>query len=216
MNCEEYRDLLNHYLDGEPAADGLVDHARQCKDCAALYRGAQQLTSALAHMKPPPAPPPYLTNWTLLALRDERRHRLALRLRLAACAIAAAMLLAVLIPSFWPRSNNGQVANVPIASVPQPTATEPQPTLRDAVNQAGQALSGVTARAADETVVQPLTSLPMPTPRNEWDKPPQLDPSSRPLTETGQSAVVALEPVTNSARRAFDMLLHELPTKPES
>ena len=54
-----------------------------------------------------------------------------------------------------------------------------------------------------------------PMPLDDWDRPPLIEPSTRPLTETGQSAVAAIEPVTNSARRAFDRLLHDLPPMDE-
>jgi hypothetical protein len=223
MTCEEYRDLLNQYLDGGPVADALGDHPRLCPDCAALYRGASRFKQALGQLKPP-APPHYLTYYILLDLRDDKRERLALRLRGVATLLAAAILLVVGIPTvFWPKPRNEQQA-VMQPSVPQvePALTEKPPTLRDTVNQAGQAFGQLTTRTADETVGQTKSFWATFTPPiNEWERPGRLKPDTRPLQETGQSAVVALEPMTNSARRAFDRLLHDLPpmdkpAKPDS
>lgn len=219
MNCEQYRDLLNQHLDGDPTADdGLGDHARQCPDCAALFRGAQRLSLAFNRMKPPPTPR-YLAGYVLAALRDEKRRRLSLRLRMVASGMAAAVLIIVLIPSYLPRSKPAEVAVVqPLQPAPEETTV----TLRDTVNQAGQAVGQLTARTADETVGQTksIWATVTPLPPDDWDKAVPIEPSSRPLKETGQSAVVAIEPVTNSARRAFGMLFHDLrpmdkPAKPE-
>jgi predicted anti-sigma-YlaC factor YlaD len=213
MNCEQYRDLLNRHLDGETAADALGDHAGQCADCAALYRGARRLAAALGRGKPA-VPPGYLTKSILLELREDRRRRVALRLRMAATALAAAVLIVIAIPTFfWPRPNGNQqvLASTTVPNT-QPATVETTATLRDTVNQAGQAFGQLTARTADETVGQGRSLWPMvtPMPLDDWEK-PQIEPSTRPLTETGQSAVAAIEPVTNSARRAFDRFLHDLP-----
>jgi len=128
--------------------------------------------------------------------------------------MAAAVLIVLAIPTFfWPRPKEQQQVVAP-TTVPntQPAAVEATATLRDTVNQAGQAFGQLTARTADETVGQGRSLLPMvtPMPLDDWER-PQIEPSTRPLTETGQSAVAAIEPVTNSARRAFDRLLHDLP-----
>jgi hypothetical protein len=216
MTCEEYCDLLNRHLDGEPLADALSDHPRQCPDCAALHRTANRFAQALGQLRPP-APPRYLTNYILLDLRDAKRERLALRLRAIAAVLAAAVLVVVGIPSFfWPKPVPVQQASL------QPAPAEKTPTLRETVNQASQAFGQLTTRTADETVGQTKSFWATVTPPfTEWDKPARLEPDTRPLQETGQSAVVALEPMTNSARRAFDRLLHDLPpmekpSKPDS
>jgi hypothetical protein len=221
MNCEEYRDLLNRHLDGELRADALPDHARQCADCAALYRGAQRLSRAIPYLKPP-TPPRELKDLILLELRDANRRRLTLRVHLTATAFAAAMLLIVLVPSFfWPRPPRTKSADLAVVVDTQPAPEQPQANLRDTVNQAGQAFTQLTARKADETVGQTKSLWPMVTPPDDWDRPPQIEPATRPLTETSQSAVAAIEPVTNSAKRAFGMLLRDVqpldrPAKPES
>jgi hypothetical protein len=222
MNCEQYRDLLNRHLDGEAAADALPAHARHCRDCAALYHGAQRLAQALPYLKPP-APPRELKDFILLEMREANRRRFTLRVHLTATSLAAAMMLLVLVPSFfWPRPLPTKSGEQVVVANTQPPPEAPQANLRDTVNQASQAVTQLTARTADETVGQTKSLWPMMTPPlDDWDKPPQLEPSARPLTETGQSAVVAIEPVTNSAKRAFGMLLHDMqpadqPTKPGS
>jgi hypothetical protein len=83
--------------------------------------------------------------------------------------------------------------------------------------EAGSAVVNITRRKADETVGQSWLFWPAVTP------PPLDDPSvlsqplelggppARSLREAGQSVSAGLEPVTSSARRAFDMFLRELP-----
>ncbi len=223
MTCEEYRDLLNRHLDGDPVADAMGDHPRQCPDCAALHRCADRFKQALGQLKPS-TPPHYLTNFIVLDLRDDKRQRLALRLRGIASVLAAATLLIVGIPTvFWPKPRNEPQAVVQ-PSVPQeePARTEKPPTLRDTVNQAGQTFGQLTSRTADETVGQTRSFWATLTPPlNEWDRPGRLEPDTRFLQETGHSAVVALEPMANSAVRAFGRLIHDLPpmdkpAKPDS
>jgi hypothetical protein len=219
MTCEQYRDLLNHHLDGENVGESLTDHARQCPECAALYRSAQRLAQALPHLQPP-APAPYLTNHILLDLRDDRRRRLAMRLRMVATVAAAALLLVVAVPSFWPGGKKELPPTQPaVVQSTQPASQENNVTLRDTVNDAGQAVGQLTARTASDTVGSYWEILTPPL--RDWDQPPQIDPPMRPLQETGQSAVAAIEPVTNSARRAFGVLLRDIPpvdqpAKPDS
>jgi hypothetical protein len=219
MTCEQYRDLLNQHLDGESVGEELTDHARQCPDCAALYRAAQRLAQVLPLLKPP-GPAPYLTNNILLELRDDRRRRFGLRLRVVATVLAAAMLLIVAVPSFWPGGKKQLPPTQPaVVQTTQPAPQESAVTLRDTVNEAGQAVGQLTARTANETVGSFWEILTPPL--RDWDQQPQIEPPTRPLQETGQSAVVAIEPVTNSARRAFGMLLRDMPpmdqpAKPDS
>jgi hypothetical protein len=158
-----------------------------------------------------------LTNNILLEVRDDRRRRLALRLRIIASAVAAAALLAIGITSFWP----GPKKDTPlVVRNTQPATPETTVTLRDTVDQAGQAVGQLTARTANETVGSFWEVLTPPR-LDDWDKQPQIEPPMQPLKETGQSAVVAIEPMTNSARRAFGMLLRDMPpmaqpAKPDS
>jgi hypothetical protein len=219
MTCEQYRDLLNRHLDGENVGDSLTDHARHCPDCAALYRGAQRLAQALPQLKPP-APVPYLTNHILLGLCDDQRRRLGLRLRAIATVLAAAMLLVVALPSFWPAGKKEPTPTQPTVVQTTQPSEETNVTLRDTVNDAGQAVGQLTARTASDTVGS-FWEILTPPPLRDWDHPPQIEPPTRPLQETGQSAVAAIEPVTNSARRAFGMLLRDMPpmdqpAKPDS
>jgi hypothetical protein len=220
MTCEQYREMLNRQFDGETVGESLTDHARQCPDCAALGRGARRLAQALPNLRPP-TPARYLTNNILLEVRDDRRRRLGLRLRIAAAALAAAMLLVVAVPSFWPGAKKQVAATQPpVVQSTQPANQETMVTLRDTVNEAGQAVGQLTARTANETAGSFWEILTSPR-LNDWDQQPQIESPTRPLQETGQSAVAAIEPVTNSARRAFGMLLRDMPpmdqpAKPDS
>jgi len=96
----------------------------------------------------------------------------------------------------------------------QPTLAPATPSIRDSVAELGAAVASVTRRAADGTVEQARQLLPdVPTPAlSETSVLAQtLDPPSRSLLEAGQGVSAGLEPVTDSARRALDLFLREIP-----
>jgi hypothetical protein len=84
------------------------------------------------------------------------------------------------------------------------------PSLRESVAEVAQ----LTRRKADETVGQALNLVPevlKAPPADAWPRPTPLDPPARSLRQAGQSVTAGLEPVADSARRALNLFLREIP-----
>jgi len=88
------------------------------------------------------------------------------------------------------------------------------PSVREGVVEVSSVVASWTKRAADQTVEQngPLLREVVRASLPDLELGPVLDPSTRPLLEAGQGVPMGLEPVTNSARRAVDLILREVPS----
>jgi predicted anti-sigma-YlaC factor YlaD len=215
VNCRAAHDLLHKRLDGVPVeSPELSEHLRGCSECRALAAATRRFQEGL-HLMTPPTPPPDLAERIVeRILRDRRRTRSRARRRLAvSLALAAGLFIALVYRLDWrveipqERSRNRET----IAAKPTSSATTP-PTLGESVREAREAVAALTTQAAGETVERTRwlvkvsrSSLP--------DVPlaPALDPPTEPLRQAGEGVSEGLEPVTNSARRAIDLFLRELP-----
>jgi hypothetical protein len=156
----------------------------------------------------------------------------------ATFALAASILLAVWVGAFWNRPSQEQHAGnddktpgrqadllgavlalsqefsaVAVASLPKLPEIEP---IRETVSDATAAVSGLTTQTVGATVAQ--TKLLLPTIEGPllppMDDASPLAPATASLVETGQSMSAGLEPVANSAKRAFSMFRRDLPALP--
>jgi hypothetical protein len=121
--------------------------------------------------------------------------------------LAAAVLVFVLL------DRERQQTRPPLRAVSE-TAEAPPGSLRESVTEASSAVVNLTRRTADETVGSTRLLLPVVVARPPADEPAgtsPLDPPVRSLREAGQGLSAGLEPVTSSARRAFDLFLREVP-----
>src|SRR5437588_5872959 len=219
MNCSECQELLQRYLDGTPLEDAAPfdQHVAACPECREWHAAAQRLTAGL-RLLVAPAVPPGLTARIVSGVLAARHARQRLRRQLTVgAALAASLLLAALGGYFWTRPGDTNPTptstNAPVANT---TPVEPAapPSIRDSVAEVGSAVASVTRRTADDTVEQARRLLPpMPTPAlNESSVLEQsLEPPARSLREAGQGVSAGFEPVTNSARRALDLFLREIP-----
>jgi hypothetical protein len=220
MNCQTCQVLMQQRLDGAPADGPEVErHLADCPGCAALHAASLRLDAGLRRLGPP-RPPLGLTNRIVTAVLEEQRAgRKRSRLRAAVLALAACLLIGTGalglyyagVLKFGTDAPNHVVKNEPKPPEPD-TPAVPSPSVRGSVSEAGTALATLTTRTADETVGQTRLLVPMVTgpSLDEFDMPPALEPT-RPYLETGQGVSVALEPVTNSARRAVDLFRRDLP-----
>ena len=215
MNCSDCLDLLQARLDGAaPLAIAEVEeHLATCPACRAQDAAARRLEAGL-RLLTPPAPPAGLTERVVAGVLAERRRRLRLaRWGRAAVAAAAAVLVVVLVSENRPRLPLPSAPDEPIAAVPTPPEVPETVSLRDSVAEAGSAVASLTRRTADETVGQGRLLLPVvarAAPEDLVPVPP-MEPPVGPLREAGQGLSSGLEPVTSSARRAFDLFLREVP-----
>jgi predicted anti-sigma-YlaC factor YlaD len=209
MNCRDFHDLVQERLDGgdfdaPPAFD---EHLRACPACAALNGAAVRLSEGL-RLLAPPAPPPDLAARIVARLtrkgrlRRPRGRRVAVPLALAAC-----LLVAIAARLYWPRSPTpaDKPGSGPVVEQKKPAPPDPV-DLRASVDEAKQAVVALTARTADEAVDRARRLLP---PAPATPAPPPAPAQA--LREAGEGVSDGLEPVTNSARRAVDLFLRELP-----
>jgi hypothetical protein len=208
MNCAEFHDLLQRRLDGGAGTGELAAHAAGCSDCRAWLAAVQRLESGL-QVLPRPRPgvgsAEKIVASVLTDQRARRRRRYAVR---AALALAAAILFAILIAQrVGQRDQDVAVASLYTAPAVQKSDRAPgheriSPSLRESVTGVAQ----LTIRSADETVRTFLTDAAVNNP-----KPSPLTASVVSLREAGASVTTGLEPVADSAKRAFNLFWRENP-----
>lgn len=213
MNCAECRGLVQREADGEEVLGraALEQHLRACAACRAFRHGLARVVEAVRQA--PPAPSADFQARLLDAvLADQARpvptpERGGSFLPWAAPLALAASVLVGLAIYLW----RDQTPTPDFVEQPQPAPGN----LRDSVREAGTALSALTSKTADEVVDQTLRLLPnVSTPAL-----PNLDPMEPPgrsLAQAGQAVADGFQPVTDSARRAFDLFLRELPLSPQT
>jgi hypothetical protein len=212
MNCIACEDLLQDRLDGAlpgPHASALAGHLASCPACRQRYAAAGRLREGL-QLLPPPALPPGMSRRIVAAVLAEHRGRLhRQRWARAAVGLAAAVLVFVLLDKQRP-----PLAPPPPVPPEVAEADAASGSLRETVTEASSAVVNLTRRTADETVGSTRLLLPVMVARAPTDEPPlpsPMDPPVQSLREAGQGLSAGLEPVTSSARRAFDLFLREVP-----
>jgi hypothetical protein len=210
--CQNFQDGVQRFLDGTVPAfpADLQAHATTCGDCRSSYQTVQALQNGLKRFaKVTPS-----ANWTdrtvaavLSQGLSENSTRLLIRRIVPWLAVAAALLLAVMLWRPWSPRQSAPVANAP---------GSPAPILVDkSLDEARSAVVGLTRRAADETVKPPLKLLPaeLPSPAlaARDPLPGAIDPAAQSLEEIRQGAASGLEPMRNSAMRAFAIFTPHVP-----
>jgi hypothetical protein len=202
MNCHSFHEHLQDRLDGgRPELPiGAAEHLRSCPACAGLYGAAERLAVGL-RLLTPAAPPSDLGDRIVALVSRRRRPKLSLRPRsrraVVPLAIAACLLLAIGVRLLLVR----RAVQPPVA----------EPSLGESVAEARKAVVDLTSRTADEAVDrtrQWLPRLPEPTTPKAEDV---LGPPVRTLRGAQASVTSGLAPVTDSARRAVDLFLRDLP-----
>lgn len=211
MNCGACRELVQQAADGvEFLPDAALEqHVATCAECRSFRRGLRQLAEA-ARRSPCPAPPAdFAARVTAAVLADRPRrtappHRTWLRPLLA---LAAALLVGAGILT-WRWFTPAPTHAPAVVQLP------PVPDLRESMREAGDALTALGSRTADEVVASTRKLIPSVTPPTL----PTLDPMGplgappgRALAQAGQTVAEGLEPVTNSAQRAFNLFLRDVP-----
>jgi hypothetical protein len=212
MNCGECQRLLQEFLDGKLSPrwrNGLDRHLSICRPCREFHGAAQLLEEGLSFL-PAPAAPPALSRRVISATLADRRRTLQWRRLAPAAALAAGILLIIV-------ARSGLAPSVRPGPAPLPAADDAALRLsfQDSVTQAGSAVLVLTQRAADETVGSTRVLLPEPNSLSPtFDlrvMQSSVEPPTLPLRDAQEGVVAGLEPVANSARRAVDLLLSEIP-----
>ncbi|HEV3146452.1 MAG TPA: hypothetical protein VGZ47_21375 [Gemmataceae bacterium] len=235
--CRQFDEALQRYLDGGEfdLSPELLAHRTACPACSSQFQAAVLLRSAIKRV-PAPMPSATWTNVTMAAmLTDESPslHRPPIGLRVIAwVSIAAALLVAVAIIRPWSldRFNGRSLAvRTPVSQPPPPILDESHsdsPVYLDkGLSEARSIVAEVTRRTADSAVEPTRNLLPAespPSPLAVRDSLPRaVEPATESLEDIRHGAASGLEPMANSARRAFSMFMKEVPTlaperKPDS
>jgi hypothetical protein len=204
----------------EPGGSPEIDrHLHECPRCATLFAAAHRLREGLRLLVPPAPPAGLADRLTARLCAEAGRHR---RRRwtagsLGALAAAAAVLLALgLALQGTPREPGAQT----LASVATDKGAPDRPAVRESMAEAGSAVAALTGRTADATLSQTAGLLPplleawaqTPLASPDTVEPPPLEAPARPFREAGAGLSAGLEPVADSARRAVDLFLRDLPS----
>lgn len=216
MNCYVAHDLLQQFLDGKPIeSPEWLTHLRHCADCRALASAGQRLRDGL-HRSTAPLPPPGLAERIAERVLLERRRirRQARRRWTLRLALAAGLIAAVALRLDWRGAPSGTDIHPPepvAENVPVPKE-EPTRTLRESAAELREVFTALSNETANETIDQTrlwVSNVPSPALPNVDLA--TMEPPTRPLREAGDGVSEGLAPVTNSARRAVDLFLRELP-----
>jgi hypothetical protein len=236
MNCQIAHDLLQQCLDGTPIeSPEWLAHLRDCGDCRALAAAGRRLQDGL-HLLTAPLPPPGLAERIAeRVLLDRRRTRRKTRRRWAVrLVLAAGLIIALTLRLDWRGIATGDKVHPPetIAQntpdgMPGGTGVSPvhpnnqrdasstrqtAPTLSESAAEVGEVFSVLRNQTTEETLGQTrrwVSNVPSPAlPKVDLA---MMGSPTRPFREAGEGVSQGLEPVTNSARRAVDLFLRELP-----
>lgn len=227
--CEPTIERLQTVLDGDLAADVLDadPHAAVCVPCRDRIRAARLVLTALAEPTEPFCAPVGLTDAILAGVRADRRRVVRQRAFFAVGGLAAAA--AVVVAVWWfggkPADPAGQPEVVETRPTPPAPAVVPEPRpirINDEIAKAGGALRDSTRTFTEPAASGPkvlasftnaLSRLPGPP------APADLEPARRSLADLPVAARSGLEPVTDSAQKAFHRLLKDVgsisPPKPK-
>lgn len=219
MNCADCQDLLQQHLDGVELTDqaALDLHLGCCSSCRVLHGAGGRLRQGL-RLLVPPTPPRGLAGQVAARLLQE--HAARQRRRRVLFLAAAAALLALLLSArllWFPTEVARNTQERPVVQDGPEELVEPQhvekgPTVRDSMSEVGSMMVSAVTRTADATLAQSRNLLPLVPSASLPSLPiPKLDPATGPLGEAGQGVSEGLAPVTDSAKRAFDMFLRDLP-----
>jgi hypothetical protein len=215
MTCKTCQYLLQEHLDGAGEAGALEQHVQSCPDCAGEQQPLRRFLDGVALLTPalPPAGlADRIASEVCAEVSRERRRLLRRRLTGLAALAAAASVLVVVGGRRWLPTSPPANPVEPVPSVVQLPERESEPTrpLRDSMAEASTAVAAITTRAANETMDQTASLLPM-LPA------PTLEPLSAvpapiaPLREASAGVSAGLSPVADSARRAVGLFLRDLP-----
>lgn len=219
MSCHEFQEWLQQLLDeGEILSPPEVAaHVAECQTCREMQAAARQLICGLK-LLPRPQAAPLLTQSIVAGVLDERRQRLRrVRQRMAITfGLAAAILLLMLVG--W--LNQTPFDKNKHAVQPHQSPAPAVPKFAERADEARGAVAQLTERVADQTKEQAKLLM---TVANSFELPPMgalpglndlkepLDPAAQSLRHATETVASGIEPITNSAGRAFTFFVREMP-----
>lgn len=217
MTCVECQERLQWFLDGRPddVEATVAAHLAACPVCGQLHAAGRRLRDGVCLLATPLPPEGFAERVAALVVADQRKRQRLRRRWFAGAALAASLLLAVLAGYRWfgPQEKNAPPPTR-IAEEDKRAPDTPSRSTRESMAEAGEALASLSRKATEETVEQtrllwPVASAPLSFDGLDLQTP--LEPPTQSLREAGQNVSTGLEPVANSARRAMNLFLRELP-----
>src|SRR5579864_626264 len=214
--CRLVQEALQRYMDGGNGdlSPELLTHRSVCPNCLSQYQAATLLRGA-AKRVPCPSLGSAWTDaavaaiWADTAARSQPR-RAPWRVG-AWLTIAAALLLAVGVWKPWQQHEIVREGTLARTSTP--------PLYVDkGLDEARTLVVDLTRRTADGAVPPTRNLIPAEVPASPLavkdSLPRAVEPAAESLEEIRHGAASGLEPMANSARRAFAMFLNEVPALP--
>jgi hypothetical protein len=219
--CAAALESLQRRLDGDefPERESITLHRAQCSSCREREAAARRLVEGLRRTEMP-SPPPGLSDRVIDGLKAEPFRRRIRRFKfVAAClALAACIVIAIFIADDF-RNTQTRVVSSSIRKAPPegPGKGDSRPApLQDSLNEAGSAVASLTRKTATETIfskIPPLT-LPKVPAAAPFER---LEPAVASIQDVQHGAVFGVAPITNSAKRAANMIWREIgPDSPKS
>jgi hypothetical protein len=224
MSCRAWQDLLQQHLDDAGPPGALARHLHDCPDCAARRGEVERLLRGLAQLHRP-EPPAALADRLTSRLGAEVRARRARAWRRlvprAGLAVAAAVLVALSLWSWWPIVGQPRAQKAPPADPGEKQRRDESPPgpPRDPMAEAGQAVASLGQRTASTTLDRTTTLLPLvrDPALDPLNVPAPAEPKLEPLREAADGVSAGLAPVADSARRAVNLFFRDLPMgRPEA
>jgi hypothetical protein len=218
--CRPTVERLQSVLDGELAADALDadSHPAACAACRERISAARMLISVLAAAAPTPVPAG-MAEGILKAVTEDRYYRIRQRAYAYSGGVAATIAATILLVGWLTNLPNA----VPVPLLPYspeiakglPTAPEPRPAkplrIGDEFSKAGHALRDVPKSISDSTSAAPELFAAV---TDAFTRPMagvvDMDPPSSTLSDIPDAARTGLEPVTDTAQKAFTRLIHDV------
>jgi hypothetical protein len=228
MNCQDFQDRLQLFLDGASGADGAAceRHAEDCPVCREWLNAAQALLVGL-RSQPRPETPLRLTDHIVERIVRDRRESWRSRRRLWSAALAAGVGFLLCTGYLWIKDRRSPLPEVPTAAADHLASALPTPTpdppavgsprlsLDASVAEARSALGELVAKPAEDTlgpgrllIPDKVDPLPVPSVQG-WEQALAAAPQS--WREAGQGVSAGLEPMAHSARRAVQTWFDDLP-----
>lgn len=217
--CAAARESLQNRLDGDetPESESVREHRSQCADCRALEAASRLLLAALPGLCPPNPSAEFADR--VLAADHVEPYRPWFKRRwtwVGGLTLAASVLIAVFAVVREDRVplNTGRL--VVVAPQPQPPAppahelvdsSKPVP-LRDSLQEASSAVASLTRNATADSFGLKLPKWSMATGR--MDPIANVEPPPASIQEMRHIASSGIAPITDSAKRAFDVFWREL------
>lgn len=204
-HCKRAREALDRRLDGEIPGDppDVASHRLTCGACRADESAALRMVLGLNTFAPEVLPADFAERVLAMACVAPAAPSRLTRWWLPSLALAASVMIAVFVIRDQTTDRyKPEVATVPVKIE---SAARPAP-LGESLAEAGEAVAVLSRKTVINAPEVKLPSFSLPT-EGPLDR---LEPAVASLQNMGNGVVLSISPLTNSVRRAADLVWTEL------